>query len=174
MSGIPGPGNGHRTLFSGFRLWASETPEAFLPEGSTRLRVLAGRRGVTSATASAPVFLRLPCIATPRFSGDVYCPWDGNSTPAGCGCQEVTPYIVSQSNYCADAHWLDRFSTASAPVGIGRFSSRGQRAMPREICGALRGLNHFLLRTATEAAPLQIVENGRAFLDHPDEGVRAR
>ena len=79
---------------SGFRCQASGSAD------SGRLYpycMLAGRRGVTSATASAPVFFHLPCIAPPPFPEAFYSLWDGNSTPARCGCQEViTRYCISK------------------------------------------------------------------------------
>jgi hypothetical protein len=78
---------------------------------------LAGRRGVTSARRP-PLFTHYPCIAPPPFPEAFTALWDGYSTPAPCGCQEVTLYIVSRSNDCADAICRTRFPQPCLALGI--------------------------------------------------------
>jgi hypothetical protein len=89
-----------------------------------------------------PCFLTLTLHRFAAVSGGEYSLWDGNSTPARCGCQEViTTYCISKQ-LLRRCPFVDGFSTATVsvvPLAVLRCSRVG-------IFHRLIGATEFMLR----------------------------
>jgi hypothetical protein len=98
----------NREAATAFQASGIRLQEALTPEGST-LRYVGGAARGHLGHGVRPCFLTLTLHRFTSVSGGVYSLWDGNSTPARCGCQEViTIYCISKQllRRCPFDEWV--------------------------------------------------------------------
>ena len=89
-AGKSGQGNGHRTKKAFSRQLSAFSKTTAYFGGAAR-----GHLGPASAPISCLNSDLYACISPSPFPEAFTAPWDRNSTPAGCGCQEGIPIYCS-------------------------------------------------------------------------------
>jgi len=78
----------------------------------------------------------LPYPLPPSFPRALTALWDGNSTPANCGCQELIPiYCISKELTVAMPAFLTHFPQMKATVRLSRSCRTSYGATPGIWCG---------------------------------------